>query len=191
MKGIKLRVNEIFYSVQGEGVNTGMPAVFIRLAGCNMQCPYCDTSHETYREMTLEEILVEVKKYAPCVAIVWTGGEPTLQLTGTVLGYFREFFNCIETNGTQPVPDGIDFIACSPKVPAGRLNRNFIRVDEIRYPVKKGDVLPDIDLLPETGCYFVSPIDVCPENVDYCLKLIKENPIWRLSVQIHKLLNIR
>jgi organic radical activating enzyme len=141
--------------------------------------------------MSLAEILAEVNRYAPCDVIVWTGGEPTVQLTGKALEYFREFYNCIETNGTYPVPGGIDYIACSPKVPVWTLNKNFIRLDEIRYPVKKGDALPDIDLLPEADHYFVSPIDVHPENADYCLKLIKENPQWRLSVQIHRLLNIR
>jgi organic radical activating enzyme len=100
------------------------------------------------------------------------------------------FYNCIETNGTNPVPEAIDYIVCSPKVPFGLLNKNFVRVNEIRYPVKTGDAVPDIDLLPEADNYFVSPIDVSRENIDYCLKFIKENSAWRLSVQIHKLLNI-
>lgn len=191
MNGIKLRVNEIFYSIQGEGAHAGMPAVFIRLAGCNMKCPFCDTEHETYREMSLAEIIAEADRYFPCCMIIWTGGEPTLQLTDEILSHFNLFYNCIETNGTNPVPGSIDYISCSPKVPAGLLNKNFARLNEIRYPVQTGDILPEIHLLPVADDYFVSPVDVDKKNVDNCLKLIKDNPQWRLSVQIHKLLNIR
>jgi organic radical activating enzyme len=187
----KLRVNEIFYSIQGEGENAGMPAIFVRLAGCNMQCPFCDTKHGNYIEMTVAEIIAEVNKYGPCGTIIWTGGEPTLQLTDEILYHFSTFYNCIETNGTNPVPSGIEYIACSPKVPVGLLNKNFMWLNEIRYPVKMGDTLPEINLLPTADSYFISPIDVSPENVDYCLKLIKENPQWKLSVQVHKLLKIQ
>ncbi|MDR1223165.1 MAG: 7-carboxy-7-deazaguanine synthase QueE [Tannerella sp.] len=185
----KLRVNEIFCSIQGEGANAGMLAVFIRLAGCNLKCPFCDTRHEDYREMTVAEIITEIKGYK-CNTVIWTGGEPSLQLTDEILINFMPAFNCIETNGSNPVSGLIDYVACSPKVGTELLNRNFKRVNEFRYPVKAGDTLPDISLLPAADDYFVSPIDVSRENVDYCLKLIKENPVWRLSVQIHKLLNI-
>jgi organic radical activating enzyme len=191
MNDIKLKVNEIFYSIQGEGANAGMPAVFIRLSGCNKSCPFCDTQHEAYTEMTVAAIIAEVNKYDPCGTIIWTGGEPTLQLTDEILKHFGTFYNCIETNGTNPVPESIEYIACSPKVPTGLLNKNFKWLNEIRYPIKKGDVLPDIDLLPDADNYFVSPIDVSKENIDYCLKQIKENPQWRLSVQVHKLLKIQ
>jgi organic radical activating enzyme len=190
MSRIRLRVNEIFYSIQGEGANAGMPAVFVRLSGCNLQCPYCDTQHETYSEMTLAEIIAEVNRHKPCRTIIWTGGEPALQLTGEALEYFRTFYNCIETNGTMPVPEGIDYIACSPKVSVEQFNRNFKRVNEIRYPVKAGDRLPDISRLPQADRYFVSPIDLSRENIDCCINFVKENPGWRLSVQVHKLINI-
>ena len=138
----------------------------------------------------VEEILAEVSRYAPCRTIIWTGGEPTLQLTGEVLAHFASFYNCIETNGTNPVPDEIDYIACSPKIPACLMNKNR-RANELRYPIKAGEALPRFDQLPAAHTYFLSPIDVSQENVEYCLKLIKENPQWKLSVQIHKLLRIR
>jgi organic radical activating enzyme len=190
MKENKLRVNEIFCSIQGEGANTGMSAVFVRLAGCNLKCPFCDTKHEDYIEMSIDEIRSRIEEY-DCPVIIWTGGEPTLQLTDEILEHLDSFFHCIETNGTNPVPSLINYIACSPKVSIGLLNKNFKKVDEFRYPVKVGDALPEFDILPDAEHYFLSPIDVSPENIKYCLKLIKENPIWRLSVQIHKLLNIQ
>jgi organic radical activating enzyme len=191
MKETRLRVNEIFYSIQGEGANAGMAAVFVRLSGCNLQCPFCDTRHESYTEMSVGEIRAEAGKYN-CPAIVWTGGEPLLQLTKDVLERFTDFDNFLETNGTRPIPyRWLAYVACSPKVDPDTLERNLIRPDEFRYPVKVGDALPDIDILPYADHYFVSPVDASRENVDYCLKLIKNNPQWKLSVQLHKLLNIQ
>ena len=80
----KMRINEIFYSLQGEGSFTGTPAVFIRFSGCNTKCPFCDTQHEEFVEMTEDEILAEVKK-DPANHVVITGGEPTMQLTPSLI----------------------------------------------------------------------------------------------------------
>jgi organic radical activating enzyme len=71
------RINEIFYSLQGEGANTGMPAVFVRFAGCNLHCDFCDTRHELGTMMSDEEIVQAVAAY-PCQAVILTGGEPGL-----------------------------------------------------------------------------------------------------------------
>jgi len=190
MKESSLKVNELFYSIQGEGANAGMPAVFVRLAGCNLKCPFCDTQHEAFTEMSLKAVKAEVEKYH-CRNIIWTGGEPTLQLTDEIVSHFDDYYHCIETNGTGKVPSRIDYIACSAKAPMDVLNENFEKIDEIRIPVKKGDSLPDIQLLPRAERYYISPIDVHKENIDYCLQLIAENPQWRLSVQLHKLLGIK
>lgn len=186
----KLKINEIFYSVQGEGANVGMPAVFVRFSGCNMDCPFCDTKHDDYFEMTVSELIAEIEKYH-CRNIIWTGGEPTLQLTYQILQSFTDYNNCIETNGTKEVPAAIDYIVCSPKIDTRILNKNFSFIDEFRYPIKVGDKLPDIDSLPAAHHYYVSPIDVSKENIDYCLTLVKDNPQWKMSVQIHKLLQIK
>ncbi|MDE6629453.1 MAG: 7-carboxy-7-deazaguanine synthase QueE, partial [Muribaculaceae bacterium] len=74
-----MRVNEIFYSIQGEGAHTGVPAVFVRLSGCNLRCPFCDTDFNSGEEMTSEEIAAAVNAY-PARHVIITGGEPTLQL---------------------------------------------------------------------------------------------------------------
>lgn len=195
----KLKVVEIFNSIQGEGANVGKSATFIRLSNCNKNCSFCDTDWDNGTEMTVEEILTEVQRYSSKM-IIWTGGEPTLQLTAEILNEFKNFYQAIETNGTNPVPYGIDYISCSPKVGINTLNRNFDSVDEFRYPVVVGDKIPSIDELPLATNYFLSPIFVGEEkkrleinkkNLDYCLLLIQQDPRWRLSVQLHKLLNVQ
>jgi 7-carboxy-7-deazaguanine synthase len=195
----KLKVVEIFYSLQGEGANSGMPAIFIRLSGCNLNCWYCDTEWHSFVEMSIPEILNEIGQY-PCKNIIWTGGEPTLQLNDEILEHFDGYYHCIETNGSNPVPSLIDYIACSPKVSTDILNQHFQFIDEIRYPMSEGDILPPLENLPQAFHYFISPLflgsenermEKSQENIDYCIEYIKQNPDWKLSIQMHKLLNIR
>ncbi len=193
---MSLTVNEIFYSLQGEGGRTGQASIFIRLAKCNLACSFCDTDFERGVKMSLNEILDEIGKYG-CRWIIWTGGEPTLQLTDAVVAFFREkgYLQAIETNGTRRVPAGIDYITCSPKQEFEKVRELIPEVDELRFPMQKGDPLPDISILPRTERYLLSPIfddsTIIPENVDYCISLIKENPLWALSLQTHKLIGIR
>ena len=98
-----LNVVEIFKSIQGEGANAGRSAVFVRLACCNMSCWYCDTNWSESHEMSVSGILEEVNKLSspddyPNNLLIWTGGEPTLQLTDEILESFKDYYNCIETN---------------------------------------------------------------------------------------------
>jgi 7-carboxy-7-deazaguanine synthase len=199
-----LNVVEIFKSIQGEGANAGRAAVFVRLACCNLSCWYCDTDWSKSNKMTVLEVKEGVNKLTnskefPKSLLIWTGGEPTLQLTDEILASFEEYTNCIETNGTNPVPSGIDYISCSPKVSPDVLRKNFTHVHEFRYPVEVGDTLPDISELPLADNYFISPIFLgeekkrfqqIDENIAYSINFIKNNPQWRLSLQLHKLLNI-
>lgn len=193
---MSLLVNEIFYSLQGEGGRTGQASIFIRLAKCNLACSFCDTDFERGVKMSLNEILDEIGKYG-CRWIIWTGGEPTLQLTDAIVAFFREkgYLQAIETNGTRRVPAGIDYVTCSPKQQFEKVKELLPEVDELRFPMQKGDPLPDITILPRTERYLLSPIfdesTIIPENVDYCISLIKENPRWALSLQTHKLIGIR
>ena len=195
----KLSVVEIFNSIQGEGANVGKAATFIRLSGCNLNCSYCDTEWETGVEMSIDEIKREVEKYSTRL-IIWTGGEPTLQLNSEILQQFTAYTQAIETNGTTPVPAGIDYVSCSPKVSAATLRGNFTYVDEFRFPVSVGSIVPSIDELPDAANYFLSPVFTGDEkkmesldiqNLEYCLKIIENDPRWRLSVQLHKLLRVR
>lgn len=192
---MKLTVNEIFYSIQGEGGRQGEMSIFIRLTKCNLACSFCDTDFATGREMALDEILSEIKQF-PCKWIIWTGGEPTIQLTDKHLEVFKSagYKQAIETNGTRPVPSLIDYISCSPKVNYEKIKTVIPFAHEIRMPLAKGEVLPDIELLPKANNYFVSPIfdgyQLNKENIDYCIDLIKLNSKWRLSLQIHKLIGV-
>lgn len=192
---MKLTVNEIFYSLQGEGGRTGRPSIFIRLSKCNLRCTFCDTEFDSGEEMKLEEIINEIEKFG-CKWIIWTGGEPTLQLTDEIVAYFKNkgYLQAIETNGTQKVPVGIDYITCSPKQYFRKIKALIPHAHELRFPMLKGDPLPDMSVLPHADNYFLSPIFDADQpnrdNIDYCVELVKENPQWSLSIQVHKLIHI-
>lgn len=193
---MNLSVNEIFYSLQGEGGRTGEASIFIRLSRCNLACSFCDTDFEEGKSMTLPEILSEIEQY-PCRWIIWTGGEPTLQLNEEAVTFFKQkgYKQAIETNGTRKVPAGIDYITCSPKRNFEQTKELIPEVDELRFPVAKGDSLPDISVLPKTNRYLLSPIfdehQIVKENVAYCVELVLKNPRWALSLQTHKLIGIQ
>ena len=106
-------VNEIFYSLQGEGRFTGTPAVFVRFAGCNRRCEFCDTDFSESTPMSADEIVAEVEKY-PARHVVFTGGEPTLSLDSELCGMLKDraHYLQIETNGSNPVPRAIDWGTC-------------------------------------------------------------------------------
>lgn len=123
MRNTVYHINEIFYSLQGEGFHTGRPAVFVRFAGCNLRCPFCDTDFSHSEPMTAEQIARRVFDYSthPHTLIVLTGGEPSLQVDNELVEalHAHQQTVTIETNGTRPVPDNIDWVTVSPKaVPA-------------------------------------------------------------------------
>ncbi len=192
---MKLNVNEIFYSLQGEGGRSGEPSIFIRLTKCNLACSFCDTDFAEGEDMSIDDILNTIKLF-PCKWIIWTGGEPTIQLKDEHLEVFRQhgYMQAIETNGTRRVPSLIDYITCSPKQDYGSIKGRIPKVEEIRIPIAVGDTLPDVSVFPVADNYFLSPIfdgdKINQANVDYCVALIKDNPQWRLSLQIHKLIHI-
>ncbi len=98
------KINEIFYSLQGEGFHTGTPAVFVRFSGCNLRCSFCDTRHEEGVMMTDEEIVEKVSSF-PARMVILTGGEPSLWIDKALISRLREAGKqiCIETNGTRPL----------------------------------------------------------------------------------------
>jgi len=204
-------IKEIYYTLQGEGANTGRPAVFCRFTGCNLWtgreqdrhkaiCQFCDTDFVGTdgpgggKFATAEELAQAIRSNWPtegrCL-VVCTGGEPLLQIDTPLIEALRAQ-NCeiaIETNGTLQPPNGIDWICVSPKA-----NADFV--------LKKGHelklVFPQKDAMPENYAelnfehFYLQPMDG-PEVVkntrlaiEYCLA----NPQWRLSVQTHKVLEI-
>lgn len=109
------KINEIFYSLQGEGFHVGTPAVFVRFSGCNLECEFCDTRHEEGVMMSDEEILEQVCQY-PCKTVILTGGEPGLWVDEDLVAALHKAgkYVCIETNGTCVLPESIDWVTCSP-----------------------------------------------------------------------------
>ena len=168
---LMLKINNIFWSLQGEGLRSGTPAIFIRLSGCSLQCPYCDTrdAWSAGRQMSVAEIEAAVavlKNSAPQSRLIITGGEPLQQDLGELVGLFREkkYFVAVETNGLHFQDLPFDWWTVSPKdVAAYRVHPQLLtRVAEIKLlvtPALNLDVLTTIRqktsapiiLLPEYG----------------------------------------
>lgn len=191
-------VNEIFCSLQGEGYWTGTAATFVRFSGCNLACPFCDTPHAQSRSMETAAAIVRAVGRHPARHVVLTGGEPALFLTAELLdGLHRAGkFVAIETNGTRPLPSGIDWVTLSPKEHClGRMARPVLAsCHELKVVHAPGP----FHLYPEITARhrFVQPCDsgeprknqtALAECIDFC----KSHPEWRLSLQTHKLIGIR
>jgi len=195
---MNLKVKEIFYSLQGEGGRQGAASIFIRLSGCNLNCDFCDTDYSGGEEMSLEQILTAIQKF-PCKWIVWTGGEPMLQLTEFCLIFFKYagYLQAVESNGSNRLFSLFDYTVISPKEDTlDILQENNMRVDEIRMPIRKGDNIPMFESLPRADHYFLSPIFTensteTKANIDYCVEQVKQNPEWLLSLQMHKWIGIK
>lgn len=190
------KINEIFYSVQGEGLHAGRPAHFIRFSGCNLHCPFCDTKHEEGVMMTDEEILEKINFGSNMVIL--TGGEPSLFIDEQFIRKLNNLgkYVCIETNGTHDLPKGKFFVTLSPK---------FEFVSKAELKVKRASELKVV-WNGENNMYkysdivakhrFIQPCDtqdkeknaqIMQEVVEY----VKEHPEWRVSVQTQKILNVR
>ncbi len=193
------RINEIFYSLQGEGRHTGRAAVFVRFSGCNLKCPFCDTDFREYREMTAAQIVKTVSQWRDCGFVVLTGGEPSLQVDEQLIKalHGEGFYIAIETNGTHPLPQTIDWVTLSPKncfvkhAPALAAQK----VDEVKVVF---DGIHD----PETwetgsGMYLnLQPCDTGDKERNrevtlQCVEYIKRHPQWHLSLQTHKFIHIQ
>lgn len=198
-----MRVNEIFYSIQGEGCFTGMPAVFVRFAGCNLNCWFCDTEFHSFTEMSEDEIVTEVGKHQSRYVVI-TGGEPTLQLTSSLTSKLHAmgFFIMLETNGTMPLADGveIDWITCSPKLngpsPATIHPLKIQHIDELKV-VYEGDEqdMSQYDAIKAKE-YSLQPCCTNDRQKDtfitnQAIGYILSHPKWRLSLQTHKILGVR
>lgn len=198
------KINEIFYSLQGEGYHTGVPSVFVRFSGCNLKCPFCDTAHEEGRLMTDDEIFAEINEY-PAQWIILTGGEPALHIDRSFILALKRSTGkkvAIETNGTVKLPAGIDWITVSPKggiCGDDRLGEVVVeRADEIKIVDLGQDLEPYFELpcrRPSTRMY-LQPCYVSDEakreiNMRSTLRRIFDDPRFTLSVQLHRLLRIQ
>lgn len=193
----RFKINEIFYSLQGEGFFTGTPAVFVRFSGCNLHCPFCDTDHSAGELLTLEEIADSTKTY-PARHIVLTGGEPSLFITEELVGKLKDGDRlvAIETNGTHSLPKNIDWITLSPKFDwQGEMAMPAIsRCNELKV-VFQGQDLNAYNHIEATHRFlqpcFTGDPKADKENIKATIAACLDNPRWRLSLQTHRILSIR
>lgn len=206
-------VKEIFYTLQGEGAQAGRPAVFCRFAGCNLWtgresdrataiCRFCDTDFvgtdgEGGGKFADAAVLARTidalwpASYAVSKYVVFTGGEPLLQLDAALISAMHAvgFEIAIETNGSLPVPDGVDWVCVSPKIGAPLVVR---KGSELKVVIpQENQSLDDYEDLAFDH-FFVQPMDgpQQEENTRLAIDVCKRNPKWKLSLQTHKLLQI-
>lgn len=192
-------INEIFCSLQGEGEKTGTVSVFIRMSGCNLRCAFCDTDHQSHTMMSAPEIVEQVMRYPGAPLIVLTGGEPALHIDNALIQALKLTGKtiAIETNGTLPLPDGIDWVTLSPKTAfqGGEAPPCIITsCDELKV-VYTGQNLNQYDHIKAQQrflqpCYVDDPKQRLL-GLQTTVKAVLDNPQWRLSLQTHKLLGIR
>ena len=193
------RINEIFYSLQGEGFHTGTPAVFVRFSGCNLRCTFCDTQHQAGEMLSLQEIVNEVNKYPIAPLLILTGGEPSLFIDETFVAELKQKTGkkvAIETNGTRPLPANLDWVTLSPKssFDGGNLEPCILRCcDELKV-VYLGQDLAQYDDIEAKYRFlqpcFVEDSEQRKANMQACVEAVKRHTNWRLSLQIHRVLNI-
>ena len=197
---------EIFESLQGEGRNTGRPCVFVRFAGCNLKCPWCDTDVERKFSASLDEILKELKQYK-AKSVILTGGEPTIQEgMPELVSALKEsgYWIGVETNGTVDADwlRFVDYVACSPKMEFAELYSSagggaspLSEADEVRVVAsdeKAVGFCRVVRKLIAATDYYVSPCDR-DGKIDYATakSVLSQLDGWSLSVQLHKLLGFR
>ncbi|MDO8713580.1 MAG: 7-carboxy-7-deazaguanine synthase [Polynucleobacter sp.] len=214
-------VKELFPTLQGEGAHTGRAAVFCRFAGCNLWsgreedrstavCQFCDTDFvgsngagggkfETAVLLadTIEEVWNSTSAGPQQRYVVFTGGEPLLQLDTALIDalHAKGFTVAIETNGTIKVPKGVDWVCISPKAGSDLL---VLQADEIKVVIPQIGHSPIETLLArfEKMDYrnrFLQAMDGpnLQENMALAVRLCQKRPLWRLSVQTHKMIGIR
>ena len=201
---MKYSLVEIFESLQGEGRNTGRQCIFVRFAGCNLKCPWCDTTLAPRFSLSLDELLTEISTFHS-KNIILTGGEPTIaegmaELVAALKN--RGYWIAVETNGTRGV-DGapwlefVDYIATSPKIEEGLDAIKLTAADEVRVVASQpqAGTVPFCNALQEkvrANDYYISP---CERDgvIDWATAkdVLAELPDWALSVQLHKVLGFR
>ncbi len=206
-------VKEIFYTLQGEGMHAGRPAVFCRFAGCNLWsgrevdrphavCQFCDTDF-VGTDGTFGGKFIDAYTLAERVASQWpigqahryvvlTGGEPLLQVDTALIEALHDqgFEIAVETNGTILAPAGIDWICVSPKAGAEWVQRSG---DELKLVYPQPELLPDSITAGDFKYYLLQPMDgpLQRQNIRSAIAYCQANTKWRMSVQTQKILEIR
>jgi len=200
LNDVRYPLMEDFYTIQGEGVHTGKAAYFIRLAGCDVQCWWCDVK-ESWDESKHPKVrtgdLVERAVASGAEFVVITGGEPLLHnLEALTIRLKEEGLRVhIETSGSSPLSGQLDWITLSPKRFKKPLDEVFPYVDELKVVVLKSKDLEWAELnakkCPESARLLLQPEWDTPSSIDLIVNYVKKNPEWEISLQTHKFLNIR
>jgi 7-carboxy-7-deazaguanine synthase len=207
---VSYAVKEIFLTLQGEGMQAGRRAVFLRFAGCNLwsgreadradaRCNFCDTDFvgldgENGGRYEAEALAATVRRLwadGPRPLVVITGGEPLLQLDAALIGalHGQGFEVAVETNGTLPAPAGLDWICVSPKAGTEIVQRSG---DELKLVWPQPGIDPDALAGWDFRHFLIQPMDCAGKDAALAgaVAFVMENPRWRLSLQTHKLLGL-
>lgn len=203
-----MKVNEIFYSIEGEGIRQGYPCVFVRFAGCNLNCSYCDTGYARHlsqgKEMSEQEIIDEILRYE-CPRVTLTGGEPLLSVTPDFLeALWDEGFDVnIETNGSvdpRPFMLSNTIITMDYKLPSSGMEDHmdpffidYLRIDDVlKFVVgTKQDVLRALEIMkdyPTVAEVFFSPVFGKMEPCVIANMLKEHHSEARVQLQLHKII---
>ena len=199
-KPVTYPIVETFHSVQGEGYWTGVNAFFIRLGGCDVHCPWCDTKHSwnpnRHPQQSTVELVSAAMKVNPAIVIV-TGGEPLMHnlypLTTALRNAGMQVH--LETSGAHPFSGNFDWVTFSPKQFKAPHSSIYSQTSELKvvvtneYDLKWGQ--QQAKLVPETALYYLQPEWSSPKSKDLIFNYILQNPEWRISLQTHKLLQIQ
>ena len=194
------RITEIFCSIQGEGQHTGVPVVFVRFSGCNLRCSWCDTNHNRYTEMTTAEIQKFIRSNSgPEYPVVFTGGEPLLQLDMELCDALFTRRLHVETNGTiliQPeIRKNLHWVTCSPKAThTWKLPPEDCNEIKLIYPC--ADELLGMASNVHCPLKYIQPLWEPDEarrayNTKLAVRYVMCNPQWKLGVQMHKLIGVQ
>jgi len=204
---MKYKITEIYKSFQGEGTNTGKEMIFIRFAGCNLNCEWCDTNYSNFMEMRLNRIVnkVGLLSRGTCKWVLLTGGEPTIQGLYPLVKELKnqQFYVAIETNGTNPIHYyfHLNYISVSPKprIPVYKIRvdkANEVRVVNTNFLTTY--YITNIEKKIQAKDYYISPLETEGSfNIYNSLALLnvlnkrKEGKQWRISLQMHKIASIR
>lgn len=190
-----LKVVEIFYSIQGEGAQVGMPCVFIRLHGCNLSCSFCDEDlHKgTFAQLSFDAILKQIKQFSS-YHIVITGGEPTLYDLNGFIEYLQAYMYsvAVETNGYNfSNIASANWVTYSPKNWDNIEQHGY---DEVKFIVNKKSKMEKILNFKSYKPIYIQPQNEKDkpnfENLNFCIAFVKNHPRFILSVQLHKFLGV-
>ncbi len=199
--GLKLPIAEEFYSVQGEGLNAGNAAYFIRIAGCDVNCKWCDSKNTwniaNFPIKSIEEIAENASK-TPCQNVVITGGEPLMYNLDPLCELLEK--QCLsvwlETSGSHPMSGNFDWICVSPKPNKPPLDEVLEQANELKMVISSQEDFETAEFYAkkvsaECALLLQAEWNNCKDVNKMIFDYVLKHPIWKISIQTHKILNIR